>query len=87
MPVKKKQASNNENTDQKDLAKLGRSYYDIVDVFNQKIISSFLEDHESLRKGSISNDEFKALVIKKLSSESEKFKSWGWDVLLKNIRD
>ena len=86
MPAKKQQTTN-KNIDKTDFSKIGRSYYDIVDVFNQKLITTFLEDHENLRRGSISNDEFKSLIIRKLSAESEKFKSWGWDVLLKNLRD
>ena len=83
MPVSKKKAS----TEQKPLniAKLGRSYNDIIDVYNQKILSALLEENERLRRGQLSNEDFKNQVIKKISSESEKFKSWGWDILSKNL--
>ena len=83
MPVSKKKAS----PEQKPLniAKLGRSYNDIIDVYNQKILSALLEENERLRRGQLSNEDFKNQVIKKISSESEKFKSWGWDILSKNL--
>ena len=41
MPARKKSVSTQDN--KVNVAKLGRSYYDIVDVYNQKIISSFIE--------------------------------------------
>jgi len=68
-----------------NIAKLGRSYYDIVDVYNQKIISSFIENSEKLRTGQLNNEEFKRLFVENVTKESEMFKSWGWDVLSKNI--
>tara|TARA_B000000557_G_C20544004_1_gene346055 strand:+ start:271 stop:528 length:258 start_codon:yes stop_codon:yes gene_type:complete len=85
MPARKKSVSTQDN--KVNVAKLGRSYYDIVDVYNQKIISSFIENSEKLRLGQLNNEEFKRLVVKNITQESEMFKSWGWDVLSKNLND
>lgn len=85
MPARKKSVITQDN--KVNVAKLGRSYYDIVDVYNQKIISSFIENSEKLRLGQLNNEEFKRLVVKNITQESEMFKSWGWDVLSKNLND
>ena len=84
MPAKKQQVKEPQKT---NIVKIGKSYYDIVDVFNQKLISSLLEDHALFKKVNVSNEEFKKAIVAKLSAESEKFKSWGWDVLSKNLRE
>ena len=85
MPARKKSVITQDN--KVNVAKLGRSYYDIVDVYNQKIISSFIENSEKLRLGQLNSEEFKRLVVKNITQESEMFKSWGWDVLSKNLND
>lgn len=82
MPTKKQPSKKNDN-----FAKIGKSYYDIVDVFNQKLIANFIEDHESFKRGNITEEEFRKIIVNKLNAESEKFKSWGWDVLSKNLRE
>ena len=83
MPVSKKKTSTEQKT--LNIAKIGRSYNDIIDVYNQKILATLIEESERLRRGQVSNEDFKNHVTKKISSESEKFKSWGWDILLKNL--
>lgn len=74
---------------QKDvnIPSIGRSYYNIVDVFSQKIISSLVEEIENVKSGKISSEDFKVIFANKITTETESFKSWGWDVLSKKLRE
>jgi len=65
-----------------NLANLGSTYYNILDVSNSKIVSALIEQSSELGLDSE--------VVKKISfiieSEISKTKDWGFDTLSKSIK-
>lgn len=75
---KKKSANNKVNT-----AEFGRKYYDVLDVYSQKIMSQIVEKSRDL---DLSKDSIKE-ISNILVEETAKAKSWGFDQLIKVVKE
>ena len=76
MPAKK------ENRKEVNTAEFGRKYYDIVDVFSQKLMSQIVE----LKNESQLSDEVMVKLSNVVMKESTSFKDWGFDQLVKVVK-
>ncbi len=63
-------------------AEFGRKYYDIVDVFSQKLMSQIVE----LKNDSQLSDEVMVKLSNVVMQESTSFKDWGFDQLVKVVK-
>jgi len=63
-------------------AEFGRKYYDIVDVFSQKLMSQIVE----LKNDAKLSDEVMNKLGKVVMQESTSFKDWGFDQLIKVVK-
>jgi hypothetical protein len=73
----KKEVSKEVNT-----AEFGRKYYDIVDVFSQKLMSQIVE----LKNDTKLSDEAMTKLSNVVMQESTSFKDWGFDQLIKVVK-
>jgi hypothetical protein len=64
-------------------AEFGRKYYDVLDVYSQKIMSQIVEKSRDLN---IDKTLIKELN-KILTEETARAKSWGFDQLIKVVKD
>lgn len=76
MPVKK------EVRKEVNTAEFGRKYYDIVDVFSQKLMSQIVE----LKNDAKLSDEVMNKLGNVVMQESTSFKDWGFDQLIKVVK-
>lgn len=76
MPVKK------EVRKEVNTAEFGRKYYDIVDVFSQKLMSQIVE----LKNEAKLSDEVMNKLGNVVMQESTSFKDWGFDQLIKVVK-
>ena len=71
------------NTKAVNTAEFGRKYYDVLDVYSQKIMSQIVEKSRDLN--------IDKSVIKEISNilteETARAKSWGFDQLIKVVKD
>ena len=63
-------------------AEFGRKYYDVLDVYTQKIMSQIIEQSRELNINSDAVKEINKILI----SESAKAKNWGFDQLIKTVK-
>jgi hypothetical protein len=64
-------------------AEFGRKYYDVLDVYKQKVMSQIVEKSRELN---IDKSVIKALD-NVLTEETAHVKNWGFDQLIKVIKD
>lgn len=78
-------AKSTKNNTQKTLntAEFGRKYYDVLEVYSQKIMSKIVERSKEL---DISKDNL-VKVNEILSEETIKAKNWGFDQLIRVIKE
>ena len=77
-----KNQNKNENKDTLSVAKLGRSYYDIVDVSSQNIINNIVSESSNLGLNQSQLREISNIV----KSELERSKDWGSNILFKLLK-
>lgn len=72
------------STKQKEIntAEFGRKYYDVLEVYSQKIMSQIVEKSRDL---DMSKDTVQA-INNILKEETAKAKSWGFDQLIKSVK-
>lgn len=63
-------------------AEFGRKYYDVLEVYSQKIMSQIVEKSRDLN---ISKDTVKE-IDKILKQETANAKNWGFDQLIKTVK-
>ena len=64
-------------------AEFGRKYYDVLDVYTQKIMTKIIENSRELN---IDKDAIKS-INNILIEETSHVKNWGFDHLIKTIRE
>jgi hypothetical protein len=82
MPAVKSRAKKEDTSNTINTAEFGRKYYDVLDVYTNKVITKLFENsneinisHESLQKiGNILNE------------ETTHAKNWGFDQLIKVLK-
>lgn len=86
MPATKK--SSNQKTETKsqtptvNIAEVGRKYYDVLDVFSNKVVSKIVEN-----SGQLNIDKSAIVEISKIiTEETSMAKNWGIDQIIKAIR-
>jgi len=84
MPVAKK--ANTQKTKSQEpkvnIAEVGRKYYDVLDVYSNKVISKIVESSSELKI-----DKKTMLEINKIiHEETASAKSWGIDQLIKAVK-
>tara|TARA_B100000212_G_scaffold231448_1_gene175930 strand:+ start:413 stop:649 length:237 start_codon:yes stop_codon:yes gene_type:complete len=77
MPSKKTQSQNNINT-----AEFGRKYYDVLEVYSQKIMSQIVEKSNDLNLQRETLDQINNILL----DETSKAKNWGFDQLIKVVK-
>ena len=77
MPARKTQSQNNINT-----AEFGRKYYDVLEVYSQKIMSQIVEKSNDLNIQRETLDEINNILL----DETSKAKNWGFDQLIKVVK-
>ena len=75
--MKKKNNNNNVN-----LAKLGSTFYNIMEVNRDKILNSIISSSKDLNIESSTIEEISKLI----SAEIETSKGWGYDALVKALK-
>ena len=80
MPAKSKEKNTQKSL---NVAKFGKKYYDVLEVYSQKIMSQIVERSTEL---DISKENL-AKVSDILNEETTKAKNWGFDQLIKSIRE
>ncbi len=73
----KKEESNSINT-----AEFGRKYYDVLDVYSNKVISSLVENSNEIN---ISRESIQK-IVNILNEETIHAKDWGFDQLIKVLK-
>jgi len=63
-------------------AEFGRKYYDIIDVFSQKLMSEIVE----LKNDANLSDDVMLKINNKIVQQTTSFKDWGFDQLVKVVK-
>ena len=70
------------NQKQVNTAEFGRKYYDVLDVYSQKIMSQIVEKSRDLNMNKDTIQEINKILLE----ETTKAKSWGFDQLIKSVK-
>lgn len=87
MPVTKKSSNQKAETKSQtpttvNIAEVGRKYYDVLDVFSNKVVSKIVEN-----SGQLNIDKSTIVEISKIiTEETSMAKNWGIDQIIKAIR-
>ena len=85
MPAAKKTNIQSKKENQQpvvNIAEVGRKYYDVLDVYSNKVISKIIEN-----SGQLNIDKNAVLEINKIIiEETVKAKNWGVDQLIKAVK-
>lgn len=85
MPVAKKSKSQAvEKTQQNsiNIAEVGKKYYDVLDVYSNKVISKIVENSSKLNIDKSAIQEINNII----NTETTNAKNWGIDQLIKAIK-
>ena len=80
MPVSKK-SSQKTSQSKLNIAEFGRKYYDVLDVYSNKVISKIVENSSQLNIDKNTVQEINNIIM----SETASAKNWGVDQLIKAI--
>ena len=81
MPVSKK-SSQKSSQNTVNIAEVGRKYYDVLDVYSNKVISKIVENSNQLNIDKNTIEEINKII----NSETANAKNWGIDQLIKAIK-
>ena len=70
------------NQQKVNTAEFGRKYYDVLDVYSQKIMSQIVEKSRDLNMDKDTIQEINKILLE----ETTKAKSWGFDQLIKTVK-
>ena len=82
MPVSKK-SSQKPNQNTVNIAEVGRKYYDVLDVYSNKVISKIVENSNELNIDKNTIQEINKII----NTETANAKNWGIDQLIKAIKN
>ena len=82
MPAAKSRAKKEDNSNIINTAEFGRKYYDVLDVYTNKVISKLVENSNEIN---ISRDTIQK-ISNILNEETIQAKSWGFDQLIKVLK-
>lgn len=81
MPVSKK-SSQKSSQNTVNIAEVGRKYYDVLDVYSNKVISKIVENSSKLNIDKSAIQEINNII----NTETTNAKNWGIDQLIKAIK-